>query len=58
MKLEKNKIGNVVFEQGESSRFIDKYAAYAEYDGVEMTDEQLFALNDDDNLKFDIYFEI
>ena len=32
--------------------FVDAYISYAEYDGKEMTDEQLDEINDDDDFVY------
>jgi hypothetical protein len=37
--------------------FCDAYICYAEYNGIEMTDEELDALNDDNDLRYDLLME-
>ena len=50
MTLDLNKISNIQFEDIDHSDYpdySDAYVSYAEYDGEEMTDEQLDTLNDE-----------
>lgn len=37
--------------------YVDSYISYAEYDGVEMTDEQLDEINEDSEFVYDCVME-
>jgi hypothetical protein len=50
MELNKSKISNVKFDgidYEDAPDFCDAYILSAEYDGEEMTDEQIYFLNED-----------
>ena len=50
MELDKSKISNVIFDgidYEDAPDFCDAYIVSAEYDGEEMTDEQIYFLNED-----------
>lgn len=50
LKLDLSKVSNAEIEDvwmGDYPDFCDAHIVYAEYDGVEMTEEQLDQLNDD-----------
>ena len=50
MKLDLNKVDNMQFDGidfGDYPDFCDAFCCEADYDGIQMTDEQLDILNDD-----------
>lgn len=57
MSLEISRISNVEFEgidYKDAPDFCDAYIVYAEYDGIEMTDEQYNELGNDSDLCYEL----
>jgi hypothetical protein len=61
MELNKSKISNVKFDgidYEDAPDFCDAYIVSAEYDGEEMTDEQIDLLNEDIDYVYEILMNI
>ena len=58
--MDTTKIDNVEFDNIDYTDypdFCDAYISSADYNGIEMTDEELDALNDDNDLRYDLLME-